>query len=110
MTIYISNAFSPNMIRGNALLKFTEVTKHDFIQAGKVATSVIGHPEIAEHFNLEYNRIGITLHPGDVLYIVTPNNRPSAEMYTYIEEDKGWTYRRIEVSGEKDDTLHQLDQ
>ncbi len=97
MTIYISNAFSPNMIRGNAKIQINEETKKDFIKAGKIATSIIGHPEIAEHFGLELNRIGITLDKGDVLHIVTPNQRPSAEMYTFIEEDQGWTYRRIEV-------------
>ena len=97
MTYYISNAFSPNMIQDEGVVRITRIQKEDFVKAGEYANSVIGHPEIAEAFGLEYNRESISLLPGDVLYIVTPGHRPKNQLYTFVPEEKGWIYRRIEV-------------
>ena len=97
MTYYISNAFSPNMIQDEGIVKFTQITKDEFVSAGEYANSCIGHPEIAEAFGLEYNRESISLLPGDILFIVTPGHRPKNQLYTFVPESKGWIYRRIEV-------------
>lgn len=97
MTNYISNAFSPNMIEDEGIVKITRVDKEAFVKAGEYCNSVIGHPEIAEALGLEYNRENISLLPGDVLYVVTPGHRPKSQLGTFIPESKGWIYRRIEV-------------
>ena len=97
MTNYISNAFSPNMIEDEGIVKITRVDKEAFVKAGEYCNSVIGHPEIAEAFGLEYDRENIALLPGDVLYVVTPGHRPKSQLGTFIPEGKGWIYRRIVV-------------
>lgn len=97
MTNYISNAFSPNMIDDCACVRFSRINKEEFVRAGEFSYSCIGHPEIAAHFGLEYNRQNISLLPGDVLYIVTPGHRPKNELYNFVPESKGWIYRKCEV-------------
>lgn len=97
MTNYISNAFSPNMIEDEGVVRITRVDKEAFVKAGEYCNSVIGHPEIAEAFGLEYNRENIALLPGDVLFVVTPGHRPKSQLGTFIPESKGWIYRKIEV-------------
>ena len=99
---YISNAFSPNMIDDEGVVRITRIDKEEFVRAGEYANSVIGHPEIAEHFGLEYNRQNIALLPGDVLYIVTPGHRPKNQCYTFVPEREGWVYRKIEVLSDGD--------
>ena len=97
MTWYISNAFSPNMIQDEGVVRISRIDKESFVKAGETANSVIGHPEIAEAFGLEYNRQSISLLPGDVLYVVTPGHRPKNQCYNFVPESKGWIYRKIEV-------------
>ena len=94
---YISNAFSPNMVGDDVCVRFKVITKDEFVRAGEYSYSCIGHPEIADHFGLEYNRQSIALLPGDVLYIVTPGPRPKGECYNFIPEVKGWIYRKCTV-------------
>lgn len=97
MTNYISNAFSPNMIEDEGVVRITRVDKEEFTRAGEYCNSVIGHYEIAKALGLEYNRENIALLPGDVLYVVTPGHRPKNQLGTFIPERKGWIYRKIEV-------------
>lgn len=95
------------MIKGDATIKITTITKNEFIKAGKTATSTIGHPEIAKTFNLPLNRTSITLKPNDELYIVLPQKRPKANelvengaKYTFIPESEGYTYKKITIMKE----------
>ncbi len=100
---YISNAFAASMIN-EGTVKFEKISKEMFINAGKTSKSIIGHPEIAQHFNLELNRESITLEKGDVLFVVTPSKRPmegkmveDGAKYQFITEDEGYEYRKITV-------------
>ncbi len=103
---YIGNAFSMSMIKDyeTVLISVKNITKSQFIKAGNHAKSIIGHPEIAELFDLPLNRESITLRKGDILYIVTPNQRPKANQmvengarYTFIPENEGYLYKQIQV-------------
>jgi hypothetical protein len=85
------------MIQDEGIVKFTQITKDEFVSAGEYANSCIGHPEIAEAFGLEYNRESISLLPGDTLFIVTPGHRPKNALYNSVPEEKGWIYRKCEV-------------
>lgn len=100
--IYVSNAFSPSMIKGVATITLEEIPKEDFVNACKVGISIVGHPEIAKHFNVEFNRIGINLYEGDILYIVTPTFRQNKERYEFVPEEEGYTYRKITVEKQKE--------
>ncbi len=101
---YIGNGFSVAMIDGDATITIKTITKTDFINAGKTAKSIIGHPEIAQIFGLELNRESITLDVGDILYVVTPARRPAEHKnvqngakYEFVPESEGYTYKMIEV-------------
>ena len=100
---YIGNAFSINMI-DEGEIKITNISKQDFINAGKTATSIVGHPEIAELFNLKLNRTSIYLTKGDVLFVVSPKIRPmenqkveSGTKYEFVPENMGYVYKKVEV-------------
>ena len=101
---YIGNGFSVSMVDGDATITIKTIDKEAFIRAGETAKSIIGHPEIAQKFGLQLNRESITLHEGDVLYVVTPSRRPAENKtvengarYEFIPESMGYTYKKIEV-------------
>ena len=102
---YIGNAFSTSMLNSTEnIIKVTTITKEAFLDASKTSKSIIGHPEIANNFNLELNRESIILNKGDVLYIVVPLRRPmehqkveNGAKYEFIPESEGYKYQKIEV-------------
>lgn len=69
---YISNAFSPKMLNPYTEPSFKMVpTTYEEIQKEKdELISSIGHQNIADHMNMEKNRINIQLEKNDILYIV----------------------------------------
>ena len=102
--IYIGNGFSVAMLREDAIIEIKTITKKEFLEAGKSAYSIIGHPEIADLFKLRLNRETVTLTEGDVLYVVTPSKRPKAgelvengAKYQFIPESEGYAYKEIIV-------------
>ena len=104
---YIGNAFSPAMINdedGSVHLVITSITKSQFLKVRDKCKSIMGHPEIAEYFDLPFNRESIRLHRGDILYIVLPLHRYRAgeqvkygDKYEFIPEEQGYTYKMIQV-------------
>lgn len=97
MTTYVANGFSLNMIEGKATLIKEPVHKEQFLKACKTGKSIIGHPEIAETFNVELNRETVKLDYGDIVYVVSPRQRLKTEQYTFIEESEGYCYNRVIV-------------
>jgi len=91
MVKYVGNGFSPNMISGDFILEFKKISKEEFMEASKTATSCIGHEDIAEALGLECNRISINLCPDDVLYLVSPIYRPSIkeDIYEFVQNLMG---------------------
>lgn len=97
MSVYVGNAFSPNMVGDGVTVRFTLVTKDEYLEAAVGGYCVIGHPEIASALGLPFNREHISLAVGDVLYVVSPSHRPKTELYDFVPEAKGWLYRKCEV-------------
>lgn len=71
MTKYVCNALSGQML--TRLSKFhldgIEISEEFFYNMTRDAKSFMGHHDVADKFNLEYNRGNIYLKDGDVLYV-----------------------------------------
>lgn len=71
--IYLGNAFSGQMIAGNALIRKTRVTPEDVAKVDW--ESCIGHPDTANVVSgilereVACQRVSISLNKGDVLYV-----------------------------------------
>ncbi|MDO5825408.1 MAG: hypothetical protein BZ137_00900 [Methanosphaera sp. rholeuAM130] len=81
---YVSNAFSPKMLDCNKELTFQmEKSSYGEIQMHKKElVSSIGHQNIADHLQIEKNRINILLDEGDLIYVVT-SDKDNHEKYNY---------------------------
>lgn len=67
--VYISNAFSLQMLNGDAMVSVNEITEDDFNNIKNIAKSVVGHEDTANVLGVEFNRESITLNKGDILYV-----------------------------------------
>lgn len=65
MAQHIGNAFSLQML--DAFPCSVSVTEVDSFP--KDATSVVGHADTANILGVAFNRVSVTLHKGDVLYV-----------------------------------------
>lgn len=72
---YIGNAFSAAMIEEELSVHFIPITENQYLRQRDHAKSIIGHPELAEYFDLPYNRETVRLKVGDELYIAIPKRR-----------------------------------
>ncbi|AWX31771.1 DUF1874 domain-containing protein [Methanosphaera sp. BMS] len=81
---YISNGFSPKMLNPKKELNFViELSSYDEIQENRNdLISSIGHQNIADHLQIEKNRINILLDEGDTLYLVSPQ-KDDYEKFNY---------------------------
>lgn len=66
---YISNAFSLQMLNGDAMVSVKEIPEEDFNNVKNTAKSVVGHKDTATVLGVEFNRENIILNKGDVLYV-----------------------------------------
>lgn len=72
---YLSNAFSLQMIKGNANINIKEVNLPAIAHKISGLKSVVGHSDTATLFSIllgvkvSTNRENITLNPGDTLYV-----------------------------------------
>ncbi len=67
MNTYLGNAFSLQMVDGDAMLKVStiDVSEVDL----KELKSVVGHEDTAKILGVEYNRQSIKLNKGDTLVV-----------------------------------------
>lgn len=89
---YITNGFSPKMLNPNKELKIkiTNSSLEEIQKEKEELISSIGHQTIAEHLDMEKNRINIQLEADDIAYIV---------QITHDEENiQHYDYRRIDVT------------
>lgn len=68
-SVFISNAFSLQMLNSNAMISIEEISEEDFNNVKSTAKSVVGHEDTANVLGVEFNRENITLNKGDVLYV-----------------------------------------
>ena len=72
---YLLNAFSLNMITGDADLLIRQVTVEAATNVARVATSAVGHADTAAVFSdvlgieVPCNRASVSLNPGDVALV-----------------------------------------
>lgn len=102
MVKYVCNAQSGQML--NYLTKFRldgiAITEDFFREMTRDAVSYMGHKDLAEKFDLPYNRENLYLKDGDVLYVaqyesgrtkeeekgLDNENRPLIFFQIYVEE------------------------
>lgn len=67
--VYISNAFSLQMLNSDCMVSVKEITADEFDDVKNTAKSVVGHKDTATVLGVEFNRESISLNKGDVLYV-----------------------------------------
>ncbi len=87
---YLLNAFSLQMLEGNATVKFTQVPK---LPEG--LTSAIGHADTARVLGVEMNRVNVTLQKGDIAYVAQLQGGRLPEGSTTLPD--GFTFKFIKV-------------
>ena len=90
--VYLLNAFSLQMLQGNATVKFTEVNK-----LPKGLTSAVGHQDTANVLGVEMNRINITLKKGDVAFVAQLQGGRLPEGATTLPEGFSFKFIKVEV-------------
>jgi len=79
--VYITNGFSPSMLKLPADVEFKEVSKDEFCGAVSKGVNAIGHAGTIDLINklcgtvLSVNRISITATVGDEIYIIMLTTR-----------------------------------
>lgn len=90
--VYLLNAFSLQMLQGDATVRFTEVPK---LPEG--LTSAIGHADTARVLGVPMNRINVTLKKGDVAYVAQLQGGRLPEGSTTLPEGFTFKYVKVEV-------------
>jgi len=91
-TVYLLNAFSLQMLEGDATVRFTEVS-----ELPEGLTSAIGHKDTAEVLGVECNRINVTLKKGDVAYVAQLQGGRLPEGCTTLPEGYSFKFVKVEV-------------
>ena len=94
-TVFLLNAFSLQMLEGDATVKFTEVTRDEVFSADLV--SAIGHKDTAEVLGVEMNRINVTLRKGDVAFVAQLQGGRLPEGSTTLPEGFSFKFVKVEV-------------
>lgn len=90
--IYLLNAFSLQMLEGDATVKFTEV-----FELPKNLNSAVGHQDTANVLGVEMNRISVTLKKGDVAFVAQLQGGRLPEGSTTIPEGFSFKFLKVEV-------------
>jgi len=91
-TVYLLNAFSLQMLEGDATVRFTEVP-----ELPEGLTSAIGHKDTAEVLGVEMNRVNVTLKKGDVAYVAQLQGGRLPEGCTTLPEGFSFKFIKVEV-------------
>lgn len=91
MTMYLLNAFSLQMLEGDATVKFETV---ESLPSG--LESAVGHQDTANVLGVPMNRVNVKLHRGDVAYVAQLMGGRLPEGSTTLPE--GFTFRYIKVT------------
>ena len=93
MSNYLLNAFSLQMLQGDATVRFTEVDRTSLDLSGMV--SAVGHADTAEVLGVDCNRVNVTLSRGDTAYVAQLVGGRLPEGVTTLPE--GFSFRFIKV-------------
>ena len=90
--VFLLNAFSLQMLQGNATVKFTEVDK-----LPKGLTSAIGHQDTANVLGVKMNRVNVTLRKGDIAFVAQLQGGRLPEGSTTLPEGYSFKFIKVEV-------------
>ena len=96
MVVYVGNAISDQMFNDDeeVTLHRKPATKEEI---PKDAISIMGHKEIARVSGYPYNRIGIKLKNGDVLFLCQVTDGRLLEGCTSLPEGFGFRWVKYEI-------------
>ena len=92
MTTYLLNAFSIQMLNGNATVDFQLI---DTLPAG--LTSAVGHADTAAVLGVKPNRIDVKLNIGDIAYVAQLTGGRLPEGSTTLPEGFKFKFYKITV-------------
>ena len=95
--VYISNAFSLQMLTSDAMISVEEIPEEDFNNVKNIAKSVVGHEDTANILGVEFNRESITLNKGDVLYVAQIIGGRLPEGATTLPEGFSFKYLKVAI-------------
>ena len=90
--VFLLNAFSLQMLQGDAIVKFSEVNS---LPEG--LTSAIGHQDTARVLGVPMNRINVTLRKGDVAFVAQLQGGRLPEGSTTLPEGFSFKFIKVEV-------------
>lgn len=89
---FLLNAFSLQMLEGDATVKFTEVS-----ELPEGLTSAIGHQDTANVLGVPMNRVSITLKRGDTAFVAQLQGGRLPEGSTTLPEGFSFKFIKVEV-------------
>ena len=94
---YIANAFSLQMLQGDAIVDVRTITADEFENVKAEAISAVGHSDTAAVLGVPCNRVNITLQQGDVLYVAQLVGGRLPEGTTTLPEGFSFKYVKLEI-------------
>lgn len=89
---FLLNAFSLQMLEGDATVQFTEV---DSLPEG--LTSAVGHQDTANVLGVEMNRVSVTLRKSDTAFVAQLQGGRLPEGSTTLPEGFSFKFIKVEV-------------
>ena len=93
--VYLLNAFSLQMLEGDATVRFTEVSRDEVWESDLV--SAIGHQDTANVLGVEMNRVNVTLRKGDTAFVAQLQGGRLPEGSTTLPEGYSFKFIKVEV-------------
>src|SRR5690554_274312 len=90
--IFLLNAFSLQMLEGDATVGFTEVS-----ELPEGLTSAIGHQDTANVLGVKMNRVNVTLKKSDVAFVAQLQGGRLPEGSTTLPEGFSFKFIKVEV-------------
>lgn len=97
MAKYIANAFSLQMLQGDATIKVLNISEDEFVTAKSDAISAVGHPDTAAVLGVPCARINVSLQKGDVLYVAQLTGGRLPEGATTLPEGFAFKFLKVEL-------------
>ena len=95
--VYLLNAFSLQMLEGDATVRFTEVSRDKVFHRDHCLVSAIGHADTARVLGVEMNRVNVTLRKGDTAFVAQLQGGRLPEGSTTLPEGFSFKFYKVEV-------------
>ena len=95
--VFLLNAFSLQMLEGDATVKFSGVSRDEVFSTGHRLVSAIGHQDTANVLGVEMNRVNVTLRKGDIAFVAQLQGGRLPEGSTTLPEGFSFKFFKVEV-------------